>query len=80
MAIQSFIPLLSVAPLVIFYLWMFRHMLHNDYLTSNPWVFFGMMHYNNSPPNLRFNWTMAFLLLNVFAAALYYFVEYGNRP
>lgn len=58
-------PLLAaicIVPLVVFYLWMFRDMTENTVLSDAE----------------RFNWTWAFLLLNVFAAAVY-FLTY-RRP
>ncbi len=54
-----FIPL----PLLIFWLWMFRDMLNNEYLSSSE----------------KNNWTMKFVLINIIAAGLYYFIEYKNR-
>lgn len=58
------IPLLSsivVAPLLVFYVWMFRDMTNNPALSESE----------------RYNWTLAFIVLNVFAAALY-FNQYRN--
>lgn len=50
-------------PLVAFWFWMFRDMVKNDYLS----------------PKEKNDWTLSFLLLNVVAAGLYYFIEYRNR-
>lgn len=58
------IPLFSmifVTPLLAFYVWMFRDMVNNDALSSDE----------------RSYWTLAFIVLNVFAAALY-FNQYKN--
>jgi hypothetical protein len=49
--------------LIAFWLWMFIDLANNDYL----------------PSDSKNNWFLAFILLNVFAAAYYYFVEYRNR-
>jgi hypothetical protein len=57
------IPMLISLPLIGFWLWMFRDLAKNDYL----------------PANSKNNWMLAFILLNVFAAGWYYFVEYRNR-
>lgn len=50
------IPLVFIVPLIVFWLWMFRDMLNNEDL----------------PPGVKENWTWAFILLNVFAAAIYF--------
>jgi hypothetical protein len=64
-------PLILILPLVAFYLWMFRDMLHNDYLGPPPFVV--------SPVNgARYNWMFDFMFLNVFAAAIYFVNEYRN--
>lgn len=75
---QAIIPLAIILPLLAFYLWMFRHMLNNDKLMSSPWMFFGIMTPDSSLSNFRYQWTIAFVFMNVFAAALYYFSEYRN--
>ncbi len=63
------IPLLVVLPLVAFYLWMFNDMLNNEHLGPPPFV--------ASPANdFRYNWTFDFILLNAFAAAIYFVNEY----
>jgi hypothetical protein len=49
-------PLVSILPLVVFYLWMFRDMTLSDTLS----------------PGERYAWTWAFLLLNIFAAVWYF--------
>ena len=49
--------------LLVFWVWMYREMLNNDYL---------------SPSEKNF-WTIAFIFFNVFAAAYYYSTEYRNR-
>jgi len=53
-------------------------MLNNDKLMSSPWMFFGIMTPDSSLSNFRYQWTIAFVFMNVFAAALYYFSEYRN--
>lgn len=57
------IPLLFIIPLIAFWAWMFRDMLNNDDLL----------------PDAKQNWTWAFILLNVFAAAVYYGGIYQQR-
>lgn len=51
-----------VLPLLAFWAWMFRAMISNDYL----------------PENAKNTWTFMFVLLNVFAAVIYYATEYRN--
>ena len=66
------IPLIIVLPLLAFYLWMFSDMLSNDYLGPPPLV--------ASPASgSKYNWTFDFILLNVFAAALYFVTEYRRK-
>jgi hypothetical protein len=60
-------------PLVAFWFWMFRDMLNNDYLPDNPGAPLSW------PPITRSGWIFAFIILNIFAAAWYYLVEYRNR-
>jgi len=57
------IPMLISLPLIAFWLWMFVDLANNDYI----------------PSESKNNWFLAFILLNVFAAFWYYFVEYRNR-
>lgn len=57
------LPLLLILPLLVFWIWMFRDMLGNDDL----------------PPNAKESWTFAFILLNVFAAVIYYANIYRFR-
>jgi hypothetical protein len=57
------IPMIISLPLVVFWIWMFRDLINNDYL----------------PNDSKNNWLVAFILLNVFAAGWYYYVEYRNR-
>ncbi len=54
---------LTPVPLFAFWLWMFRDMTNNEYITSQA----------------RNNWTMQFVFLNIFAAFWYYLVEYRPR-
>ena len=63
---ELLVPLISMAAiglLALFWLWMFRDMLNNDYM----------------PSNAKTNWTMLFVFLNVFAAVYYYVYVYRNR-
>lgn len=63
---QTVPPLLSliiVLPLIVFWLWMFREMLADDDL----------------PSSAREYWLVAFVVLNVVAAAIYYVNVYRNR-
>jgi hypothetical protein len=71
---QLIIPLLFVLPLIAFWIWMFREMTHNAYLPDNST---GPLTW---PPSSKYNWTLAFIFLNVFAAAFYYVLEYRKRP
>ena len=57
------IPALIGLPLGGFWLWMFVDMTNNPYLTAEE----------------KNNWFVAFVLLNIFAAGLYYFQEYKDR-
>lgn len=57
------IPMMIALPLAVFWFWMFRDMTNNDYLSSDA----------------KNNWFIMFILLNVFAAFWYYYVEYRNR-
>jgi hypothetical protein len=65
----TFSPIQFIVPMVIllvgltFWGWMFRDMLSNDDL----------------PDTAKNSWTFAFILLNVFAAVIYYVQEYRNR-
>jgi heme/copper-type cytochrome/quinol oxidase subunit 2 len=65
--IEAILILLVISPLLVFWVWMFRDMLNSDNL-----------------PNLMSNdaktdWTLIFIILNVFAAAIYYSRVYRNR-
>lgn len=57
------LPMLLLLPVIAFWLWMFRDMLDNSDL----------------PRNAKESWTFAFIILNVFAAAIYYGTIYKNR-
>jgi len=61
--IQLIIPLLVLAVGLSFWGWMFRDMVTNDEL----------------PASVKETWTFLFILLNVFAAAIYYSTIYRNR-
>ena len=73
------LPAAIVLPLVAFYVWMLRDLAHNDDLTSNPWMLLGIARNYGQPVNLKYNWTLAFIFLNVFAAAMYFAAEYRKR-
>ena len=74
--LPTIIGLIVVLPLFVFWLWMFRDMTNNVYLPR--WPFWDVTNYDNLPGR-RFNWMLAFVFLNVFAAAIYYVTEYRNR-
>ena len=57
------IPMLAILPLLAFWMWMFSDMSKNDNLRSRS----------------RSDWTLAFIVFNIFAAIVYYFDEYRNR-
>jgi hypothetical protein len=61
--IQLLIPLLVLAVGLSFWGWMFRDMVTNDEM----------------PREVKETWTFLFILLNVFAAAIYYGAIYRNR-
>jgi hypothetical protein len=61
--IQLLIPLLVLAVALSFWGWMFRDMVINDEM----------------PREIKETWTFLFILLNVFAAAIYYGAIYRNR-
>lgn len=60
---QLILPLTVLFVGLAFWGWMFRDMLNND----------------NLPESAKNSWTFAFVLLNVFAAIIYYVQEYRNR-
>jgi hypothetical protein len=57
------LPGIIILPLLAFWVWMFSDMLNN----------------NRLPDELRSQWAVAFILLSVFAAVLYYANIYRNR-
>lgn len=57
------ITLIAILPLIGFWAWMLRDMMNNDDLS----------------PGEQQNWVLAFNLLNVFGAAIYYGAVYKNR-
>jgi amino acid transporter len=71
--ITHLIPLIFILPLIAFWIWMFRDMTRNAYLPDNST---GSLTW---PPSSKDNWTVAFIVLNVFAAAFYYVLEYRKR-
>jgi len=71
--LQLLISLIAVLPLLAFWLWMFQDMINNDYLPNNsaaPLMW---------PPSSKYNWMLAFIFLNIFAAAFYFVYEYRKR-
>ncbi|HEX9037423.1 MAG TPA: hypothetical protein VF808_10580 [Ktedonobacterales bacterium] len=60
---QFLIIILLVSPLLAFWAWMFTDMTRN----------------NRLPENIKNQWALAFILLNIFGAALYYLNVYRNR-
>ncbi len=68
-------PIVVVLPLLAFWMWMFSDMINNTDLPR--WPFWDVTD-SDSLPSRRFNWTLAFALLNVFAAAIYYSTVYTN--
>src|SRR4051812_28789954 len=54
--VAGLLTLLALAPLIAFWFWMFSDLMSNDYPLSTS----------------KTNWMLAFLLLNVLAAAMYY--------
>ena len=69
-------PLAITVPLSVFYLWMFRAMLNNTRLTKSPWARLGITDEDTFPVDSAVEWTIAFLILSVLAAALYLITEY----
>ncbi len=65
--ITAIVILIAISPLLVFWIWMFREMLKNDNLP-------GLVTRDS-----KSDWTLAFLLLNAFAAAIYYSRVYRNR-
>jgi hypothetical protein len=57
------LPLIMILPLIVFWLWMAWDLGKND----------------NLPGSSKYNWLLAFLFLNVFAAVYYYITEYRKR-
>jgi hypothetical protein len=57
---QFVIPLIIALPLVVFWLWMAWDLGKNDNLSSSS----------------KYNWMLAFIFMNVFAAVFYYVNEY----
>lgn len=58
--------------LLAFWAWMFSDMMNSDYL---PPCFITFTNGNDT----KFDWKVAFVFLNVFAAIYYYVNEYRNR-
>jgi hypothetical protein len=61
--VQVIIPLLVLLVCLSFWGWMFRDMMTNDDL----------------PDSVKNNWTLAFVVLNVFAAVVYFNAVYRHR-
>ncbi len=70
---EQLILVLIPLPLVAFWVWMFWDMTNNRDLPGNSPA--GL----TWPPSSKYDWTVAFVFLNIFAAGLYYFNEYRNR-
>ncbi len=64
------IPIIILVPIVVFWFWMFRHMLANDGLNDDPQAPLTF------PPTTRRGWIIIFILMNVFGAYLYFLSEY----
>ncbi len=60
--VQLIIPMIVLLLCLAFWGWMFRDMIENDDL----------------PSSAKENWTFVFILLNVFAAAIYYSTVYSS--
>jgi hypothetical protein len=60
---QFVIPLIISLPLVVFWLWMAWDLGKNDNLSGSS----------------KYNWMLAFIFMNVFAAVFYYVTEYKKR-
>ena len=71
--IPQLISLILVLPLIVFWLWMFRDMRNNGRLPDNSAAPLTWL------PSSKYNWMLAFIFLNVFAAAFYYVFEYRKR-
>jgi heme/copper-type cytochrome/quinol oxidase subunit 2 len=71
--LPQLIALIIVLPLIAFWLWMFWEMRKSAYLPDNS---AGPLTW---PPSTKYTWTLAFIFLNVFAAAFYYAWEYKKR-
>ena len=57
------IPMITAFVLLAFWIWMFRDMTVNDHLLVTS----------------KYNWMLAFIFLNVFAAVYYYVYEYRKK-
>lgn len=66
------IPLVISLPLVVFWAWMFRHMINNDNLP-------GLLSNGTLTGDIKSDWTLAFIILSLFTAILYYLNVYRNR-
>jgi hypothetical protein len=65
--LSPLIPLIVIIPLIAFWLWMFDDMLKYDSLP-------GLV-----TNDARLDWTIAFIIFNVFAAVVYYALVYRQR-
>lgn len=70
--LSALISLLFIIPLIAFWVWMLRDMLNNDRLPN-------LLASGTLLGDARTDWMVAFIFLNVFAAALYYSLVYRNR-
>ena len=57
------VPMIIVVPLLVFWLWMFRDMTNNYYLSRSS----------------KYYWTLAFAFMSVFGAFSYYYLVYRNK-
>ena len=73
--IQTIQLITMIVPIALlgFWIWMFWAMTNNARLPSGSSSSLGW------PPSSKFDWTLAFIFLNVFAAVYYYFIEYRNQ-
>jgi hypothetical protein len=74
-AMEPLMPMIWILPLLAFWLWMFWDMTTNDNLPNSS-MFSQSLNYFHWT---KLDWTLAFIVLNVFAALLYYFTQYRKR-
>jgi len=69
---QSVLLLIPLA-VIVFWLWMFYHMLHNDDIPSVARPTFAW------PPEAKNQWLPFFIVLNVITALYYFFTEFARK-